>query len=289
MVYSGQTGQLNYQQYMPQGVPGTMRGMGSYRVEPYLNNATGRRAVVTITPPSTPDANQLYSLLIDGIFGVNVTTDSSPTAVELGQLIYDAIRANPQLFRYLDPSLNTSSGVVTITQNYFNTALTIVQSNAASTTNDLTIQATTAPGTGAMIPYGRFVGRKSTFTMDSNGVSAAALIDDATANVWTVLGPTLKDFYEKDRKGPDALVGYPFGRTMSVLEDTGTYQGVLVEVVESDIKAGDPLYIAVAAGNEGKASKTSSSNIDVSARGRFVSDAFTALGLRLAYVYWKRF
>lgn len=287
MYAAGQIGQIDFQRDMPLAVPGMIRGMGPYRGIPYCNTVGGRQGVYTITPPATPDASKTYKLIIDGTNTVSVTTDSTPTPLELGTALYTAMRQDPQVYRKMDLTLNNATGVITATATFYNVAIAFT-TNSAETTNDITIATTTAPATGREIYFGRFVGKKTTYSIDPlTGIAQASMIDSATG--YEVLGTTLKVFREKNKQGPDAEGCYPFGAVLNVLEDCGTMQGNCVEVVEPDITMNDPLYVAVAAGNEGKATKTAAGNVDISAKGRFISNAFQALGKNLAYVFFRRY
>lgn len=286
-MYAGQIGQVAFERDMPKAVPGMIRGMGNYRGIPYTNTVGGTQGVYTITPPATPDASATYKLTVDGSNTVSVTTDDSPTAPELGTLLYNAMRTDPQIYRKMDLALNSSTGVITATSLFFGVAIAFT-SNSTETTNDLTIATTTAPATGSGIPFGRFVGKKSTYSIDPNtGFGQASLINAASG--FEVVGMTLKVFLEKERHGQDADSLYPFKYVMSVMEDCGTIQGVCVEVVEPDITMNDPLYVAVGAGNEGKATKTASGNVDISTKGKFITNAFQSLGKNLAYVFFRRY
>lgn len=286
MVFTGQIGQTVYNEEFAIAIPGQIIGMGQYHAMPYLNTASGVRPVYTVTPPNTVDANTTYSLLIDGTL-ISFTTGGSTTTVQLGQGLYAAIRASGVAFRKVDASVNGSTGVVTLTGRYFNVAVPITSPTNASTTNDLTIATSTAPGTSTEIPFGRFVGRTSAETVDDYGISAAKLINSNSG--FTVLGVTLKSYEVKNAIGPTAQIAYPFQTTMSVLQDCVAIQGVWVECVETNIAIGDTCYVAVGSGNEGKASRTSSGNIDLSARASFITPTKTAPDGRLMVgVYLKR-
>ena len=84
---------------------------------------------------------------------------------------------------------------------------------------------------------------------------------DATSG-YEVLGVTLSS---QATQGvgyfANAKDGYAFGTVMNVLKNIGTYKGVWVEAVDPDLAIGDTPYIAVATGNEGKITKTSSGNL----------------------------
>lgn len=276
MVYSGLMGQTSFSRVMPVGMPGTLEGMAPARVMPYMNQASARQAVYTVTPPATVDASATYSLAIDGVT-VSVSSGGSPTTASLGALLYNALRAEPLVFRKFEIALNAGSGVVTLTHRFYNIAATITSPSNASTTNDLVIANTVAVGTDVRIPFGRFVGRLSSYTVDADGVSNAALIDHASN--YTVLGVTMKQVYEKDKVGPDAAASYPSGVTMNVCQSVGTNKGIWVECVEPDIIQTDTLYIEitgsnpVTGSNAGMVTKTSSGKASVPAGTKALSRA----------------
>jgi len=271
MVFSGQTGQLAYKQEMAIAVPGMYFGMGPYFASPYMNLGALTPATYTITPPGTVDANTTYSLTIDGLT-VSFTTGGSTTTAQLGLGLFNAIRQDPQTFRKVDATIVGATGVITLVSRVLNMLLVITSPSNATTTNDLTIANTIGIGTAGYIPYGRFVGRQSVDTVDPiSGLSNAKLINSASG--FTLLGVTMKAFMEKSAIGALGVSGYPVQSVMNVLEDVVGIKGIWVECVEPDIVRGDTAYVAVATGNEGKASKTSTSNLDVSARVKFVTDA----------------
>lgn len=284
MVYSGQVGQTSYPFYMQTAVPGTIMGMGPYRALPYLHTASAVQGVYTIAAPSSVDATTTYSVTIDGIT-VSVTSGGSTTQAQLGTLLYNALRQNAQVYRLADISDN-GSGTVTLTARKYNTALTITSPTNASTTNDLTIATSTSPGTAAsIIPYGRFVGTLSSYSVDPiSGVSPAALISHASN--FTVRGITMKSFHEKNAIGPDAAVGYPEQSVMSVLSSCVGIQGIWVECVESTITPASSCYIAISGSNAGKATSTSSSNADISAKAKFITNAVQYRDTYIVGVYF---
>lgn len=270
-MFSGQIGQQVYAQEMAIALPGMYIGMGPYYANPYVNLGALTQATYTITPPATVDTNTTYSLSIDGLTA-SFTTGGATTTVQLGQGLFNAIRANGELFRKADASFNSSSGVVTLAARFYNTLLTITSPSNSTTTNDLTIANTVGVGSATDIPYGRFVGRQSTDSVDPiSGLSNAKLISSNSG--FTLLGITMKSFHEKNVVGPTARSGYPVQSVMSVLEDVVGIKGIWVECVETDIVATDSVYVAVGTGNEGKASKTSSGNVDATARCKFVTAA----------------
>lgn len=279
----GAVGQTNFSRTIPEALPGMRAGVGEVQVMPFINNAGLTSPTYTITPPGTVDNSADYTVTVNGI-AVTVTTDASATTAELGLLLYNALVANPLIGRLANISLNTSTGVVTLVSTITNTGITIVQTNAGTTTNDLTIANTVAVGTGTDIPVGRAVGTLSSYTADRDGYYPAALINHATN--FTFRGFTELRVLERNAIGTNEGGVYKTNQVMNVLTDTNVTQGIWVEAVDSDIVVGDSCYIAISAGNEGKVTKTSSGNMNVSTIVKFNSAAKVANGKTVVRVVY---
>ena len=285
MTYlSGAIGQRTYERDIPVAMPGMRHGTGEVQSLPFINNAGFTAPTYTITPPGTVDNSTVYSVSVNGIVK-SVTTDASATTAELGLLIYNALVADPLIGNVANITLVAATGVITLVSTTANQGITIAQTNAGDTTNDLTIANTVAVGTGTTIPVGRAVGTLSSYVADRHGYYPAALINHASN--FTFKGFTELVLLEKTTIGPDAEAGYAPGRMMSVLTDCGVTQGIWVECVESDIAVTDSCYIAVGAGNEGKVTKTSTNNMDVSSKVTFNSAAVTANGKNMVRVHYR--
>lgn len=286
-AYGGQT---NFSRDVPVGMPGTIEGFAPYAAPlACINGVGGVAPAYTITPPAIIDASTEYSITIDGITVRFTTPSTGATTLSLGTALYAALRAEAQVFRKADFSLNATSGVITATSRLLNVPLAITAPSNAATTNDLTIAQTVNAGVETRIPFGRFVGRKSTYSYDSISKAAhASLIDAATG--YEVLGITMKQVLEKDRIGPGAQASYPFMSVMNVIADVGTNVGFWTEVVDLNINpSSDLLYIATSGSNAGKATNQSSGNVDFSAKARFVSATQVGVnGIQLALVYIRR-
>lgn len=274
--FNGSPGTGNYNRYMPQAYPGRLSGFGSAKVLPHVNNVA-ETEVWTLTPPASPTAAAKYSATINGI-KVEVTADADPTALEVGTALYNALRLEPQLYGAIDPALNTSTGVITLNVMGYAQMLTV------TTSAGVTAAKTVAATYGNVIPFARFVGRKSTYYRDSSdGTSQASLISDNSS--FTLLGVTMAS-YATERIVPgnvpntQATEGYPFGYVMNVISDTGTCRGVWVECVDADLNFDDTLYIATSAGNEGKLTRTSTSNVALGTKGKLAIAATQTFGNR---------
>jgi hypothetical protein len=263
-------GQYIFNRYMPVAVPGMMSGMGSRISLPHTNTVSAVDTV-TVTPPSTVDENTEYDLTVNGVT-VSFTTDSSATPLELGTGLLAAIQADPIVYGLVDAVLDPTSHVITLTARTVDFSL-LVTTNSAVTTNDIAIAKTVTSSENYIIPFGRLVGRKSTYALDyKEGVSAATLIDSATG--YQVLGVTLSSqATEKVGLFNRAKDGYAFGSVMNVLTNTGTYKGVWIECVEPDLTVADTAYIAVSTGNEGKLTRVSSGNVSAASNITIVAGA----------------
>ncbi|WP_353258027.1 hypothetical protein [Prochlorothrix hollandica] len=287
MTYSNQQaiGQQEYFRDVPRGEPGLFKSSGSAVIMPFVNSAGLTAPVYTITPPATVDTSKVYTLSVNGI-AISVTSDGTPTTAELGLLLYNALRIQPEIFRLAQYSLNTSTGVITVTGSYFNEALTILQDNASSTTNDLTIANTVAAADGTNLGIGLAVGTLSSYVSDQYGRFPAKAISHATN--FTFRGFSAREIVEPDRVGPLAEPMFKPGQVFGVVTDVGTREALLVQCVEATITPANSAYIAISGTNAGKVTSSSSGTMNVSSRVSIVSDSFTANGKNLVYVYYSR-
>lgn len=286
MTYLTQAiGQTAYNRDIPRGEPGLIRGPGTAIIMPYINSVGLVAPVYTVTPPATVDASAPYVLSVNGV-SVSVTTDASPTTLELGTALYNAIRKNAEIFRLAQYALNTSTGVITISASFFNEPLDVIHVNAAARTNDLTIANTVSAAGGSNLGIGIAVGTQSSYVPDRFGRYPANAIDHATN--YTFQGFVAREIVEADRVGPLAEPVFKPGQVFGVIIDLGTCEGVLVQCVESDITPADSAYIAISGDNKGKLTKTSSGNANVSSKVKIISNSFAANGKNLVYVTYRR-
>lgn len=276
--YSLYPGSINTKRYMPPAMPGMLNGEGTYQCYPYTNTV-GTLEQWSLTLPTTPDASATYWLNVNG-YAVSAATDSTPTKAELATALLAAIRADAQLFSEIEVDLDSSSNNFTIWARQVGKTLTITSNPTGQLTNALTITKSQSTTTNPVIPFGRFVGRLSSYYKDPfDGYGAASLVN-ATSG-FEILGATVAaNYYEKVGRFQNAQEGYPYGTTMDVMRNTGTLKGVWLECVESTIAIGDPAYIAVGAGNEGKISNTSSGNIALGSAATILSNTQFTFGNR---------
>lgn len=255
------SGQRNFNRYMPNGLPGMMSGMGSAQIYPHMNTL-GTLDTFTVTPPATVDNSSVYSVSVNGVT-VSFTTDANATTAELGTGLYNLMRQDPEFYSLVEVTINTSTSVITLVSRAVGTTLTVV-ADPAALTNVITVAKTVSTSSNLIIPFGRFVGRLSSYARDQRqNVSTATLVNAASG--FELLGVTLSSHAtEKVGRFGQAQDGYAFGTTMNVVKNTGTYKGVYVECVEPNLVIGDSARIAVGAGNEGKLTKETSGTINVS-------------------------
>lgn len=278
-------GQTFYNRDIPAGEPGLFKSAGNAVIMPFVNTVGLVAPVYTVTPPATVDASAEYVLSING-YEVSVTSDASPTALELGTALYNKIRTQADVFRLAQFALNTSTGVITITASYFNEPLTIVHANAAARTNDLTIANTVAPSGGSNIGIGLAVGTQSSYVPDRHGRYPADVITHATN--YTFRGFSAREIVEPDVIGPMAEPVFKPGQAFGVVADVGTREALLVQCVESSLTPASVARIAVSGADAGKVTSNTSGTMDTSAQIKIVSNAFTANGKNLVYVYYRR-
>ena len=274
-------GQTNYAAYMPPAMAGMINGMGNFVALPYLNNVNALDTW-TFTPPGTVSNSTEYKIVAAGNT-IAFTTDANATAAELMAGLYAAARNDAQFWSDVDIALDTGTNVITLTARGVGQKL--AASSTPTGTNPIVVANSVAASSGSPIPFGRFVGRKSTYFFDPlDGAGSAALIDHASN--YTVLGATIaSQVVEKTGRFGDAVKeGYPVGSWMDTMVDTGTIKGMWVECVETDITPTDSAYIAIAAGNEGKLTKSSSSTVNVSTKVKILSNTQQAFGKNIVLV-----
>ena len=250
----------NYNLYYDRAIPGMREGSINFpRVRALVLNKGAVKEVWTITIPASPTASTTYSVTINnGLGTARFTTDASPTQAELQTGLLNAIRANPM---FGQRGVAEASG-----NNVIFTALNFGIENVLTST--LTVTKTTAAVMPTPVPFGRFVGRAAGATDPD-----AAGLPGATTDI--IMGIT--HIVHDAEMTPPRYVGtagegttYPHQDVMDVVDRTGESAGIWVECVESDITINDSVYVSVAAGNEGKATKTSSGTISLSTRAAFL-------------------
>lgn len=251
-----------YSKTMDVATPGALSGDAVSIVnKAYINAAATASEVHTVVTPATVDASTLYSITIDGIT-VSYTSDASPTQTELRDGLYNAFRTNPEARSLAAIAISGNNLTLTATRP---TDTHLVSVNSADTTNDLSVSITTAQNLGTTVPFGVFVARAA-----GDAIGTAKL---PAANTDSVLGiTTAHQNIERDIVGDQGVTEYKALEVMDVVQRCGSLDGVWVRCVESDIDLDDTIYVVASGANAGYATKTSTSNIDISTVASFQSE-----------------
>ena len=118
------------------------------------------------------------------------------------------------------------------------------------------------------VPFGRFVGRAAADASDH--ARLVSLPTDIVLGIsWAI-----KD-QERDGIGSLAKTEYRANDTMDICDRTEGCDGIWVEAVDETIAINDIPYVSLAAGQEGKVTKTTTGNISIAAMASFQSDLKT--------------
>lgn len=276
-------GQTDYRTDMYVALPGMLSGMGSSRILPHVNDVG---AVDTYTiAVSTITANTDYSVLINGQ-KVTYKSDADPTAAEIINGIYNGIRLKPTAYRLADMVKDDTTNILTLSGRIQGVPLSIT-AQGLTVTKTVT-GANLCDASNLVIPFGRFVGRKTDYKLDPReGVSSARLVE---ALDMEVLGITKRSHHtEQVGYFHCARSGFAFGDTMNVMEDTGTIKGIWTECIEPDLKIGEKAYCAIVPGNQGKLTRDTAGK-DISQYCRIVGATEpTVGGLFMALCQFNRY
>lgn len=270
-------GQTNFESYMPPAMPGMINGMGTFVALPFVNNINALDTW-TLTPPATVSSSTEYKVTASGVT-IALTTDASATPAELMAGLYAAARSDAQFWSNVDIALDSGTNVITLTGRGVGQKLAVTSTPTG--TNPIVVANSVVASSGDAIPFGRFVGRKAGYFADplDNAGPVALMAAINNASDYTVLGVTMaSNVVEKTGRFAEAKSGYPVGSWMDVMVDTGTIKGIWVECVEPDIAPTDSAYIAIAPGNEGKLTKSSSGTVNVSTKVKILNNAQQAFG-----------
>lgn len=250
----------NYSMYDPPAIPGLPTGAGAPVVLPFQNLAMTAKAKWTVGIPATVDANSTYSLTVNGQT-VSVNTAADTTQAQLGTMLLSALRASMSIT--MGKTVMLDSNTITITSLNPGEALTVSSTSNASTTNDLTLTEVESSGEEAVIPFGRFVGKKFDYPNRTAALVSSNSGTYSTGNDgFLVFGVTVNtQATMRVGRGLDAVGGYSPWDTMNVWTSRGNAQGIWVECTpENDITLDDSfgsgnLFIATTPGHEGKLTK----------------------------------
>lgn len=239
-------------------IPGQREGsVEGMRVRSLIWKGDGTKEVWTITIPASPVADTTYVVKINGLATAQFKTDASPTQAELRDGMLTALRTNPVVGSQAVPSLSGNNILLTA-HNYG-------LENIFTSTN-LTVAKTTAGVMPGVVPLGRFVARAAAETNPD-----VAKLPTATTDKIIGITHRVYDLERSDTRSGSNRVGYPYNEVMDVVDRVGTSTGIWVECFEADITINDGVYVSVAAGNEGKVTKTNSGTIDISSRAAFLT------------------
>lgn len=254
--------QTSYGQYHAKAFPGQMDGIGNIGVRPFINSALDAKNTWTVATPSSVDNSSDYSVTVSGgaipaAITATFTTDGSATQAELTAGLLAAIQAT-DIGSYF--SITEASNTITLEALVPNVAYTVTSPTNASTTNDLTVTETVTEAISALIPFGRFVHRSTSGTVD--GFQEARLATGASnvALVGVTTPPT--HAYERDAIGNTSTAGYAANDVMDVVNRTAPGGGIWVKADSASITVDTTVYIDTqVAANRGGITATSTSNI----------------------------
>lgn len=266
-----------YKHYYDRAIPGQREGsINNTRVRSYVNKLNGALEVWTVTLPATPAASTEFVVINNNHAKAKFKTDVTPTKAELAAGLLSAIRTNPAFGLYLTATLNVDNDIV-------------LTSNAMGTTNRITVTGTDmsaaitqASVTSPDVPFGRFVGRP-VGTIDPNVAGLLTQVTDSVLGITSLI----RDVERSDIRTGDPKAVYKYGEVMDVIDFCGGTMGIWCECVESDITIADGCYVTVAAGQEGKVTKTALGNIDLTNKARFVAPVTTTVeGVQVVLVHF---
>lgn len=251
---------LTYPSYFSRAIAGQREGSINWQRVLALRNRRGTKQVLTLTIPVAPDNSTEYTVTIDAWAIARFKTDADATQAELQTGLLNAIRTNPGFGPRVTADVSGTTIVLTAT-DVRDTHVVTVEGTG------LTVAETVASSQPDGVPIGRFVARAA-------GETDYQVAYLPSVNTDNVVGITamIKDLERTDiRHSTESPTTYKSNEVMDVVDRTGDSGGIWVECVESDIVPTDGLYVAVAAGSNGMATKNNTGTIDISAKGKFRS------------------
>jgi hypothetical protein len=266
-----------YKNYYDRAIPGQREGsINGYRVRSYVNKLSGALEEWTLTLPATPAADTEFVVINNNHAKAKFKTDADPTKAELATGLLTAIRTNPAFGLYLTAVVNVDNDIV-------------LTSNAMGTTNAITVTGTglsaaitQASVTSPSVPFGRFVGRPAGST-DPNLAGLLTQVTDSVLGITSLI----RDVERSDIRTGEPKAVYSHSEVMDVVDYCGGSMGIWCECIEPDITIADGCYVTVAAGQEGKVTKISAGNIDLTAKAKFVTPVSTTVeGVQVVLVHF---
>ncbi|WP_055076788.1 hypothetical protein [Pseudanabaena sp. 'Roaring Creek'] len=277
-------GQTTYRNRYSIAIAGMVDGLGDGQGEPYLNDGGFVAESWTITTPTTPADNTLYSIAVTDRYHPNppivasFTTSIGTSRADLAAGLYASARNN-MMFTGLLLVVNNTSTIV-LTHRQTNIPFFPVVSGGGAAPLTVPTTPTTPASAPMLIGFGLGVTRIAGGSTSVRGNKSARLpIAGDTANY--IAGFTIATRNsQKDRVGEGALVGYePGGLAMNVLQRCANLPGIWVPTLETSINPdADSVYLSVLSGSQGYVQKTNANSaIDISPKGRFRSFITTSV------------
>lgn len=249
--------QKTYRRNYAVAVAGMLAGTVTPRVRSLKNASDNTYEIWTIAIPASPTNNTTYSITADDN-GAAATTDASANQAELADLLLKAVRMSV-LYDIFNPTLNTSTFVLTLTVRKQSTPVAVTASSGLTATR--IVAATTA----SPVPFGVVVGRKV------GDPSDVARLLSATTDVPKGI-TLLTHAIEKNGIGQAAVTAYYPGEMMDVVDRVNQGEGIWTQCVESSgISEDDPVYVNVTGVNAGKVTRSASGAVALP-RSKFVSE-----------------
>lgn len=235
--------QTNYSQYSAKAFPGQVDGIGDMGVRAMVNSALDARNTWTVTTPATVDNSGTYSISVVGgaipaAIVASFTTDASATQAELTAGLLAAIQAS-DLSQYV--AISSASNVITLEALVPNVAYTVTSPTNATTTHDLTLAETVTEAASTAIPFGRFVVRSTSGTVDAFNEARLPSTASNVAVAGVVIAPT--HAIERGVIGNDAVAQYAANDVMDVIDRTPPGGGVWVKCDSGSILPTTTAYI----------------------------------------------
>lgn len=271
--------QTSYSQYNAKAFAGQVDGIGEMGVRAMINSALDAKNTWTVTTPATVDTSIAYTISVTGgdipsAITATFTTDASgpsPTATqaELTAGLLAAIQAS-DLGQYF--AISEASNVITLEALVPNVAYTVTSPTNASTTNDLTLAETVTEAISNAIPFGRFVVRSTSGTIDTFNEARLPTTASNVAVAGVAIAPT--HAVERGVIGNTATAQYAANDVMDVIDRTPPGGGVWVKCDASNILPTTTAYIDCnTAGSLGQITATSTSNLALPTGVRIVEPA----------------
>lgn len=236
----------DYSRYLSPSHPGLFHGQGEPRIDAYVNRNSPLTDVWSVAIVA-PVVGTIYKVTVDG-YETSYKAVTGETQATLGLNLYKAITQSPLVFRTAQFTYDSTANTITIESRNEGQVLTVTSTLTATRTQN----AGTLP---PAIPFGRAVGAKATYN------NKEVTLPTAASDV--IKGVAISTHWIERVGVPAGPAAYRPLDTVNVCDRTNNLKGVYVECVEADIVEADPVYVAVAAPNQGKFTKTATGNIAV--------------------------